>query len=148
MIQDDDKQTDYWNVGTEYQVTDKLKVGALYNQYRVNGNDESVDLNASSASFTRNSVDMDQWEISGRYKLAKKLTVAAQVSSRDYSYENADYTVDGETHNDANTLSDSGMFYGFGAFYDYSKNTRFSADYQYGAALKESMGYIKAAFYF
>ena len=92
-------------MGTEYQVTDKLKVGALYNQYRVNGNDESVDLNASSASFTRNSVDMDQWEISGRYKLAKKLTVAAQVSSRDYSYENADYTVDGETHNDANTLS-------------------------------------------
>jgi len=139
-----------WNIGTEYQVTDKLKIGALYNQYRVNENDESVDLNAFSASFTRNSVDMDQWEISGRYKLAEKLTVAAQVSSRDYTYEDKEYKVndDSPLQNDTNTLSDSGMFYGFGAFYDYSKNTRFSADYQYGVALKESMGYIKAAFYF
>ncbi|GIC77930.1 hypothetical protein [Moritella sp. F3] len=141
-----------WNVGTEYQATEKLKIGALYNQYRVNDKDESVDLNASSASFDRNSVDMDQWEISAQYKLVEKLTLAAQVSSRDYNYENSDYTVtkDGKDtiQNDTDTLSDSGMFYGFGAFYDYSKNTRFSADYQYGAALKESMGYIKAAFYF
>jgi len=143
-----------WNVGTEYQVTDKLKIGALYNQYRVNEKDNSVDLNAFSAEFTRNSVDMDQWEVSAQYKLVEKLTVAAQVSSRDYSYENAGYAVGGDAdgndiiQNDVNTLSDSGMFYGFGAFYDYSKNTRFSADYQYGAALNESMGYIKAAFYF
>lgn len=141
-----------WNVGTEYQITEKLKIGALYNQYRVNKNDESVDLNAFSAGFTRNSVDMDQWEVSARYKLVEKLTIAAQVSSRDYTYENADYIVKkGDkdiTQNDTNTISDSGMFYGFGAFYDYSKNTRFSVDYQYGAALKENMGYVKAAFYF
>lgn len=127
-----------WNVGTEYQVTDKLKIGALYNQFRVNENDESVDLNAFSANFTRNSVDMDQWEISARYKLVEKVTVAAQISSRDYTYEAVD----------AHTLSDAGMFYGLGAFYDYSKNTRFSADYQYGTALNESMAYVKAAFYF
>jgi len=132
-----------WNVGAEYQATDKLKIGALYNQYRVNENDESVDLNAGGNSSAdgyeaRNSVDMDQWEISARYKLAEKLTVAGQVSSRDYTLE----------AENADTLSDSGMFYGFGAFYDYSKNTRFSADYQYGTALNESMGYVKAAFYF
>jgi len=139
-----------WNVGTEYQATDKLKIGALYNQYRVNDKDESVDLNASSASFNRNSVDMDQWEVSAQYKLVEKLTLAAQVSSRDYTYEDKEYEPSsGEPlQNDTNTLSDSGMFYGFGAFYDYSKNTRFSADYQYGTALNESMGYIKAAFYF
>lgn len=132
-----------WNVGSEYQITEKLKIGALYNQYRVNKNDESVDLNAGGNTKAdnyeaRHSVDMDQWEVSARYKLVEKLTVAAQVSSRDYTLEAIN----------ADTLSDSGMFYGFGAFYDYSKNTRFSVDYQYGAALKENMGYVKAAFYF
>lgn len=132
-----------WNVGTEYQATEKLKIGALYNQYRVNDKDESVDLNAggnrNAVNYeARSSVNMDQWEVSAQYKLIEKLTIAGQVSSRDYTLEAIN----------ADTLSDSGMFYGFGAFYDYSKNTRFSADYQYGAALKESMGYIKAAFYF
>lgn len=132
-----------WNVGVEYQVTEKLIIGALYNQYRVGKDDESVDLNAGGNSNVtgyeaRYSVDMDQWELSGQYKLLPKLTLGAQVSSRDYTLGPKNTTA----------LSDSGMFFGFGAYYDYSRNMRFSADFQYGEALNESMGYIKSAFYF
>lgn len=129
-----------WNVGAEYQLTQSVKVGALYNQYRVNDEDESVDFNVFSSGKDNetNSVDMDQWEISAQYSPIAKLTLATHVSSRDYTLEATD----------AGKLSDSGMFYGFGAFYDYSRNLRFSADYQYAEALKENMGYIKSAFYF
>jgi hypothetical protein len=132
-----------WNIGAEYQATDTLILGLLYNQYRVGKDDESVDFNAGGNSHAagyeaRHSVDMDQWEVSGQYRLMDKLTVAGQISSRDYTLAPVN----------ADTLSDSGMFYGFGAFYDYSRNTRFSIDYQYGEALNENMAYIKSAFYF